>query len=157
MTNITTAFDTIKTLLGTLFPSASGYIQLSNPYDINENTEAALSKGWGLGFGPGQNLQLEIDCRLAMQRTISITLTRRRYAKELDPSNKESAEKSIFEDQFLLLKSLETAPALDSQTSGIAGMVFSSDNGIETVIDNNDVYIKLVSEFELKYFENLYP
>lgn len=157
MTNISTAFDTIKTVMGTLFPLASDYIQLSNPYEIEENTTAALEKGWGIAFGPGNNLSLEISCRLSMQRNIAITLTRRRFANQLDTEAKEDAEKLLLEDQFTLIKYVETNAALDSATSGIAGITFSSDNGIESVAADGDVYIKLTSVFELKYFENLEP
>lgn len=154
-TNISTAFDAIKAKMIALFPEASGYIQLSNPYDIEENTVASCEQGWGVAFGSGQNLNLEVGCRLSMQRTITITLTRRRYANELDTANKEDAEKLLFEDQYKLIQALELEPALDSSTSGIAGIGFSSDDGVEVIFEESDAYIKLSSEFELKYFEHL--
>ncbi len=154
-TNISTAFDAIKAKMISLFPESSGYIQLSNPYDIEENTEAACEQGWGVAFGSGQNLNLSISCNMSIQRTIAIVLTRRRYANELDTPNKEVAEKLLFEDQFTLIKALETEPALDSSTSGIAGFTFSSDDGIEVIFEESDSYIKLKSEFALKYFEHL--
>lgn len=157
MSNITTAFDIIKAKMITLFPEASGYIQLTNPYDIDENTVAALEQGWGVAFGEGTNLNLSVSCNLSVRRTINITLTRRRFALELHTENKEAAEKSILEDQYILIKAIETEPALDSSISGIAGMTFSSDNGIESVLAEGDSYIKLTSVFDLKYFENLEP
>lgn len=150
--NISTAFDAIKTKMGTLFPS---HIQLSNPYDIEENTIAALELGWGVALGPGTNSNRNLSCNMSIQRTITITITRRRYANELDTESKESAEKSLLEDHYTLIKALEKENTLNSTTSGIARFVYLSDAGIEVVDTTSDSYIKISTEFELEYFEDL--
>lgn len=157
MSNISTAFAAIKALLGTLYATSSGYIQLTNPYDIAENTTASLEKGWGVAFGAGTNTHRELGCRLSVERKMTVTLTRRRFANELDTAQKEDAEKNIFEDQFLLIKNLENEPTINNAISGITKFAFESDGGIESVYDDTDTYIKLVSVFQLEYFENLQP
>lgn len=154
-TNISTAFDAIKAKLATLYPPGSGYYQLTNPYNIEENTDSAKELGWGIALGHGANTKRNLSNQMSLQRTIRIILTRRRYANELDTDSKESAEKSLLEDQFLLIRSLELEPAINNATSGITRFVYVGDDGIESVLADNDSYIKLSSEFELEYFESL--
>lgn len=157
MSNITTAFDAIKAKMLVLFPEVSGYYQLTNPYDVEENTITMHEKGWGVALGPGTNTNRQLSCRLSVQRDITIVLTRRRYANELDTPSKESAEKSILEDQYTLIKALEKDPTINSSVSGIARFVFASDGGIETILAESDAFIKLVTVFNMEYFENLEP
>ncbi|RTL05189.1 hypothetical protein EKK58_08555 [Candidatus Dependentiae bacterium] len=156
MTNISTAFDAIKTLLATLYPQADGWIQLTDPYNIEGNSLSMHNKGWGVALGPGVNTNRQLECRLSVQRTISITLTGRRYANELHTENKEVAEKELLEAQFLLIQALEKEPQLNNSSSGITRFRYASDSGIENVIAGNDAFIKIVSDFELEYFEQLY-
>lgn len=155
MTNISTAFAEIKTMMGTLFTENNGYYQLTNPYDIEENTETMHEKGWGVALGPGTNTNRQLCNRLSINRTIVITLTRRRFANELDTESKESAEKSILEDQFTLIQNIELYPSLNNSVSGITKFVYVSDGGIEAALPNSDAYIKLASTFEMEYFESL--
>ena len=152
MSNISTAFVALKAKMGTLFPS---HIQLSNPYNIEENTALSLSLGWGVALGPGRNSNRNFSCNMSIQRTITITLTRRRYAKELDTDSKETAEKDLLEDHYILIKAMESETTLNSTVSGIARFYYSSDGGIEVVVAESESYIKLSTEFELEYFEDL--
>lgn len=157
MSNISTAFDAIKAKMQTLFTEVNGYYQLANPYDVEENTITMHEKGWGVALGAGANTNRELSCRLSVQRSISIILTRRRYANELDITPKEDAEKALLEDQYTLIKAMENEFALNNNVSGITRFTFSSDGGIESVLAESDAFIKLVSVFELEYFENLQP
>lgn len=155
MTNISTAFAAMKTVLGTLFPDVSGYFQLTNPYDIEENPDGALMQGWGLAMGPGQNTQRLMSCNLSLSRTFSVTLTRARFGGDSVTENKEEAELLLFEDQFLLIRELENDVTLNNNVSGITRIVFLSDAGIEDVVTDNDHYVKLTSAFQMEYFEKL--
>lgn len=154
MSNITTGFDAIKARLEALFTSGAGYYQLSNPYDVDENTTSALQKGWGIAIGSASNTNRQLSCNLSLQRTMTIVLTRRRYANELDTVPKETAEKQLLEDQYILIKDLEKAIALNSAVSGLTRFQYTSDGGIESVIEG-DAFIKLVTDFEMEYFEDL--
>ena len=157
MSNISTAYDAIKTKLDTLFPSSSGYIQLVNPYDIDENTDSALRIGWGIAFGSATNTRRELSCRLSIERTITITFTRARFRSEFNTSQQETNEKLLFEDQYLLIKDLENEPMINNATSGITKFTYESDGGVESVTGESDAYIKLSTVFSLEYFENLQP
>lgn len=155
MTNISTAFTALKTVLQTLFPEGSGYFQLTNPYNIDENPDAALLQGWGLAFGPGENTERLLSCSLSLSRSFTVTLTRARFGGDSITENKEEAELALFEDQFLLIKELENDVTLNNNISGITRIVFRSDGGIEDVVTDNDHYVKLTSTFQMEYFEKL--
>lgn len=157
MSNISTAFDQIKLRMQTLFPEASGWVQMANPYEPEQNTLAVMNKGWGIALGPGTNTNRNLSCKLSVQRSISVTIMRRRYANELDIDPKETAEKALLEDQYILIKDFEKAPALNNSTSGITRFQFASDAGIENVFAGEEAFIKLVTTYELEYFEHLEP
>ena len=154
MSNISTAYDAIKSRMVALFPSA---IQLVNPYDVEENSDPALKLGWGIAFGSGSNSRRELSCRLSVERTMTIVFTRARYRSEFSILQQETNEKLLFEDQYTLIKDLEKTPMINNAVSGITVFTFESDGGVESVVSDSDAYIKLVSEFTLEYFENLEP
>lgn len=157
MTNISTAFDAIKDRMEALFPSASGWYQMANPYEAEQNTLATHSKGWGIGLGPGVNTNRNLSCKLSIQRSITVTFLLRRYANELDIDPKETAEKEILESQYILIHDFEKTPALNNSSTGITRFVYAGDNGIENVFAGNEAFIKLVTTYELEYFEHLEP
>jgi hypothetical protein len=151
MSNISDAFDAIKTLLETTFPT---HKQLSNPYEVPENTTAALMKGWGLALGPGTNTNRNLSCHLSVGRTISIPITRTRHGSSLITAKNETNEKLLLEDQYLLIKAMEKDPTVNDNET-ITKMIFVGDDGIESVLSDNDHFITIVSRFELEYFEDL--
>jgi len=151
MSNISDAFDAIKALMQTTLP---GHNQLTNPYDIGENTTEQLLKGWGLAIGPGLNTQRQIGCDISIQRTFSIPLTRARHGNSLITSNKESNEKLLMEDHFLVVKAMEKDATVNDNLT-ITRCIFSGDGGIESVYADEDHYITIVASFELEYFEDL--
>lgn len=151
MSNISDAFDAIKTLMETTFPS---HQQLTNPYDVGENTTQQLMKGWGIALGPGFNSEKTISCRISLKKTILIPLTRVRHGSSLLTTNKETNEKLLFEDQFTLIKALEKDPTVSGGGS-ITAMKYVADQGIEVVYGDSDHYIVVNSAFEMEYFESL--
>jgi hypothetical protein len=148
---IDTIFSLIKTELGTLFPE---HEQHTNPYDPGENTERQLLQGWGIALGPGFNSERNLSCRLSIQRTINIPLTRARYGSSLDTEKKEENELLLLNDQFTLIKQLEKAPTLNNNDT-ITRFAWTGDSGIETIFAENDHYILINSAFLIEYFENL--
>lgn len=151
MSNISDGFDAIKLAIQTLFPS---HQQLTNPYDVAENTTLQLMKGWGIAFGPATNSRRKLACHLSVNRTISIPLTRVRSGSSLDTLKKETNEKLLLEDQYVLIKEMEKNVTVNNNNV-ITRFEYTSDNGIETVLSDNDHYIVLVTNFEMEYLENL--
>jgi hypothetical protein len=150
MSNISTIFDTFKSKLQTWLPS---HVQLTNPYAIDQNTEMALSQGFGIRWGGGGNTNRLVGCQMSVQRTMTVIITRQFYANDLNVVGKETTEKYLMEDEYTIIKNIESD--VDLGSSSLAKILFVSDNGIEFVFTEKDNYLKLEITFELEYFENL--
>jgi hypothetical protein len=150
MSNISTFYDTILTRTAAVLPAA--YQKLSNPYQIDQNQEMALRAGYGIAVGPAENTNRQIDCNLSIKRTITVTLTRKHFATELNRTDKEAAEKQLLEDQLLLVKEFEKDP-MSVYSNNVTKFVFVGDNGIESVFDQKNDFLKLTMSFDSEYFE----
>ena len=153
--NITTAFDAIKTKMNTTFPLGSGYYQITNPYLLSDNTESSKAKGWGIAVKSGLNTRKQISCYLTMSRNIDIVLVRMSNGSDLLTSNKELATKALLEDQFTLIQSLEQEPTLNNATSNIIKFEYDSDTGIEFIESGMESFFVINTTFSLEYFETL--
>lgn len=151
-TKITTLYNTLITRMGAIFPQ---HARLPNPYKIDQNNSLFLKKGWGVAFAEGVNTNRNANCPpMSIERTFNITISRQFYAREMDAAAKATTEKDLFEDQYLLIKDLESDPTLQ-QT--IARGRFVSDSGIQFVsLDvEKDDFLYLSSVFTLEYWEDL--
>ncbi len=149
-TNISSVYDAFVTRIGAVLTS---HVRLSNAYSIEENTEPALKLGWALQIGPAIKSPRHISCKISIVRTFNLVLTRKVYASELDATAKASTDKSLLEDQFLVIEDVEGEPTMGSAV--VAKSNFLGDSGVEFVHTDKDNFIKLVSQFEVEYFEDL--
>lgn len=150
MSKISDAYDALLTRIKAQLTT---HIQLPNPYKPEENNEQQLRKGLGLRIGGGQNTNRSIGCQLSVGRDFIMVLTRVVRANEMMTGAKESAIKSLFEDQMLVLKSLEQDPSLGIPSA--ANAIFTDDGGLEYVFTGKDGFIKLETTINVEYFENL--
>lgn len=150
MSRISDIYDTIVSRLETLYPS---HTKLTNPHKPEENNQKAMIQGYGLRFGVAENTNRCIGGKLSIQREVTVIFTRKIYAKEQDLPPKQTTEKTIFEDQYLMIKDAETYP--DLEDTDIAKFVFTNDSGLEYIFTNKDNFIKLETSFLMEYFENL--
>lgn len=150
MSNISTAFDNFKSMVASLLTS---HLAITNPYAVEENTEGALTIGYGVIFGAAENTNRLVGCKMSVRRDFRLVITRKFYAQELNITGKEDAAKSLFEDQKLVIAYVEKNPTIGS--SAIAKIDYVSDNGIEFVFTEKDNYLKLETVFRVEYFETL--
>lgn len=150
MSNISTIFDDFKSSVSALL---SGHSQLTNPFDTAQNVESVLTRGYGIRLGPGNNTNRNISCKMSVQRELTLIITRKAYAQELNITGKESVEKQILEDQYLVIKAVQQSPTLGS--SAITKIDYSSDNGIEFIFTDRDNFLKIETVFTVEYFEEL--
>jgi len=151
MSGVTTSFDTFLARLTAIYPT---HKRLSNPYKAEENSELVLNKGFGLAFGASTNSNRQISCQLSYQRDFIVVLTRVVRANEFAISKKDDTAKSLVEDWFLLVESVEKDPTLDvagNQTN----LQYVSDNGVEFVFSEKDNFYKIETTISLEIFENL--
>jgi hypothetical protein len=150
-TQITAIYDSIVTTVSGLL---SSYIRLQNPYDLSDNTEGALRKGWGIAVGTSTNSNRQVSCHVSQVQTIRIVISRQMYASDLNVSAKADAQKNLLEDLFLVIKEYskeEISLAGNEQ----ANINYIGHDGIEEVFVKEKHYIKIEGSFVIEYFETL--
>ena len=149
MSTISTAYDKIVTEMTTLYPS---HRRLTNPYQVEQNVEKFLEQGWGISVQAGLNTERQLSCRLSVQRTVNLILSRKFFARELNVESKADTEKLILEDHFSLLENFEKDHTLDGT---VTNFKYVSDSGIEFVFAEKNQYLVLTSVYEMEYFETI--
>jgi hypothetical protein len=156
MSNISTAYDEIAALLSSTLPT---HKEMINPYLPELNDDITYDKSFGLAFGEGINTNLQLACRMSIDRNMRVILTRKIFSGNLMRGTdaltvRKNAEKNLFEDQFLVIKAMEESPTI-TDSGVITKCVFQSDSGLEFArIDRIDL-IMITSTFVLSYFEQL--
>ncbi len=149
MSKISTIVDNIRTRVGTVL---SDHKQLFNNRIIEENDTLFLSKGYAVGLGPGTNSNRLLSCKLSVLRTATITITRAHFGVDMDVDVRNTLEKDLLEDQYLIINDLEKDPDLESV---VASIKYQSDNGIEEVFTAQGHFLMVQSIYEFEYFEDL--
>lgn len=150
MSNISSSYDALKARLVAVLPN---HAILTNPYAPSENSESALKQGQGIRLGAATNSHRAFKL-LSVQRTVDVVITRRFYASEMNRTGKETAEKALLEDQFLMLQDIESNPTL-GVSSAVTAFGYESDAGIEYVFSDDKPFLMIVTTFLLEYLESL--
>ena len=149
MTKISQIYAALETVIETELPT---YRKIPNPYDSSANANVILRQGYGIVAGAGSNTNRVLGCEMSIARDFGVILTKQIAKTEHDADGRTNQEKALFEDQYLLVKSLEKNPSL---TGTAAKVGFVGDNGIEVLDLETGRYFVLVSQFNVEYFENL--
>lgn len=149
MSSISTIYDTLRTRMAAVFPS---HKELPYNQTITFNDGLFLTQGWSVYLADAINTRRMLSCQLSVRRNVFVTLTRKVFALDRDVSTRVTAEKSLLEDHFLLVKDIEK----DADLAGTAAKVeYQNDLGIQTIFSEQMHYIYIQSVFSVEYFENL--
>ena len=150
MSKISTVYDAMYTLLSS---NLTGYTQIPNPYNSEQNSMLFLNKGYGLVVGTGDNTQRFATCdKKSYAREFTIVLVNQYIATEHDTDAKETAEKALLEDHATLITAIEQ----DADLGGNAATHLSiSDGGIDFLEGDREKYIMLELIVNVEYFENI--
>lgn len=148
-TNISTIHDAIVTKIQTFL---TDYLQLPNPYIIEENPSTYLKKGFGVAVGPGERTNRVIGCQVSWQRTFNVILVNYVTTTDSNTTVRETLSKGLLEDHFTVLSEFEKAASL----SGVAiDAIVQSDTGITyTKIDGAPYYVMEI-DLTCEYLEDL--
>ena len=150
MSAVSSAYDAVITAIESQLPN---HKRLSNPYDVEENTDLFLRQGYGLVLGPGENSKRNLCNVLSIRRTFQVIISRKYAATELNASGKATTEKQIMEDLKTLIAYFETNTTLNT---GVRVVGFESDSGIQFVKKSaTDMYLFTEGIFEIEYFETI--
>lgn len=138
----------IETVLGTV---AGGYKRLPNPYDVSENAELELRKGYGLAVLAGENTNRQVNCKISISRSIEVVLTRLYTGKIEDAPGRASLEQLLLEDQHKIINDLEQDISINGSTMYTR---YVSDSGIEFASGVNGRFLMLKTQFSLEYLED---
>lgn len=149
MSNVSTVYDNIITKIGT---TISTYTRIPNPYEPSENPSLFMRKGYGVGFGAGRNTNRMVCDKVSISRAFTILLMNEVLTTEMNVSSRGSFEKSLLEDQFLLIQAFENDLTLSGACVKIA---YSDDTGIQYVEGGSEKFILVETTFEVEYFESI--
>lgn len=151
MSIITAGYDAmiarVETVLDTV---AGGYTRLPNPYNIEDNTEIKLRKGYGIALLAGENTNRQVNCKFSVKRTMEIVLTRLYTQREENALTHAAVEKALFEDQFKLINDFEQDISINGTTMYTR---WETDGGLEYVSGETGRFLMLKTQFSLEYLE----
>lgn len=145
-TDFDTAYDSIISRVATLL---SGHTRLRDSYNIEENPEAFLVKGWGLSIEEGG---FNTNRLLGPHRTTNInfglTITRKRFALDTDPASKANADKNLLEDLRVIIDDIWQN---NFNISGSPIIKFTNFTGISQIKTEKNSYLKVKMNIGVEY------
>lgn len=151
MSLISTAFDAlvlrVETVLDTV---AQGYSRIPNPYNVEDNAEIKLVKGYGVAMLAGENTNRQVNCKFSVKRTMEIVLTRLYTEQDENAVTRSSLEKFLFEDQYKLINNFEQDFSINGQSMLTK---WETDGGIEFLTGTSGRFLVLKTQFSLEYLE----
>lgn len=146
-TNFTVGYDAIVARIAALLPN---HTRLPDSYNIDQNPERFLEKGWGLAIGPGGD---PTNRTLGKPRTTSIgmviTVTRKSYALDLVASAKAETDKSLLEDARAIIDDIWQN---NFNITGSPIVRFEGFSGVSPVKIEADSFLNISLNIGVEYF-----
>jgi hypothetical protein len=149
MTEISDIYNAIVTRVTAVLPN---HFRLSNVFDLDQNNEQFLQIGWGLAFGPAENTERSVSCQISVRRDVSVHITRRVMARELDAVTKGDTDRLLLEDLQLVIDDMERNFTL---ATGKFNCKYTADTGIFAVHTEKERYIAITANVSIEYFRPL--
>ena len=150
MSKISSIYDNLRTLVSTAL--GSGYRELTNPFDLQDNDELVLYKAWSVVPGPGRNTNRIIGCQKSSETEFGIPVVRLLTARDHDIDAKVAIIKELLEAQAVIFTEIEK----DSDLGGTcAKAVHVAHSSVEYLEGDRDKYLLLVMSVTAEYLENL--
>lgn len=146
MTTPTEIYDGIVARVGSLLPD---HKRLPRPYNIAENNERFLDKGWGIAVTASENTQRELCKRRSLRRSFEIIVTRKYYSLEHDVEKRSDTEKLLLEDLSTLYDDYCENLTLANEKGLIQAL---GDNGIEEVYSEDKPFYAVRLRMDVEYF-----
>lgn len=154
MSGVSTVHVALKSLITT---TLTGYSRI-NAYQLQNNPDLMLDKGYGISYGPGTNTNRQVGCHLSVSRAFLVLLTKQVTTMEYDEDGMTELEKSLLEDSILLVKAIEDNPTLATsagQDGPAMSAIWESDEGIEFLEGKSGSYLLCQMTFNIEYMEAL--
>ncbi|RLC38723.1 hypothetical protein DRH27_01590 [Candidatus Falkowbacteria bacterium] len=114
MTAITDIYDQLVTLIEA---ALTDYVRLPDPYNVDENTELFLRKGYGVAFGDDTNTNRKIGCnKVSIDQQFVVPIMNQVTTTDTNAVGHAALEKALIEDKFKIVKAIETDSDLSGKT-----------------------------------------
>jgi hypothetical protein len=147
-TDISTIYDYLQSRVSTLLDA---HKRIHNPYDVADNNELVLQKGWGLAVLGNENTQRFRTCKGSLLRSFDVVVTRKYYAREGQTANRVTTEKDLLEDLQILYDDFHKNANLNTDYV----LTAISDTGIEPVFTEEKPYLAVRLLVTVEYFRDL--
>lgn len=149
MSKITDVFNNLVTFVG---GELIDHTRLNDPYNIEENPEMLLRKGWGIQIDDGVDTNRCISPEYYLGRTFTIVIVRESVAKDSDPVRRELSKLDLLEDLHILI-----AEAVSENTLYQVAVNFKyiSDGGLQEVFVQDKPYNFIEANFLVEYSQTI--
>lgn len=139
MSAVSDLYDGMVTILSTTFATPT-YKKLVNPYVPELNDALSLARGYGFFIGPKTARQDKLGRHEGFEAQIEVVQTIINRGTDRDITIRETAEKTLLEDQYTLIDyfRLNTAPI-----AKVWDISYISDNGLEFVFTEKQNYVMI--------------
>lgn len=151
MSAASTMFDTMRARVQAVLPN---HHWLKDPYNLDENSDLDLNQGAGMAIGPALNGNAALCSRIEIDRSMTVAITRKFFATEMNIDAKEAVEKQLLEDEVLVVSELLRDPT-GLIMNAVAKINFVGDSGIERVFGEKFAFLTIKAEFNLRYEQDL--
>lgn len=148
MSSVSDAYDALVARLAAVLTSHS---QLPFVLDLERNTTGQLRLGYGVQFGPAENLERETG-KFSEGRDMIVKITREYHVRKFDQTDRTDVQKLLMEDAASVKLDIENDPKLAS--TSVVQARFVSDLGIETVAADSEKFLKIEMIVNVQYDED---
>lgn len=152
MSLVSTLYAAMLVRLDALYPAASGWTRIPEPYELPDNSDSMLRQGWGLKMGPGRPANGSLACNFHLYRTFTVVLSRECFKLENDGVGKGEVDLALMEDVRTILRDFETNTTLNS---GQGVCTYESDNGVTDVRTGDNAFKAVEVNFSVLIIESL--
>lgn len=148
-TNISTVFSNLVTFMGTELPN---HRRLNDPYNLENNPETLLRKGWGIQIDNGVDTNRCISPEYYLSRTFTLVIVREALAKDSDPIRRENLQLELLEDLHILIAE---AVAENTLYQSAVNFKYVSDDGLQEVFVEDKPYNFIQAQFLVEYSQTV--
>jgi len=147
-TKISDIYDALESIVSAAL--GSEYKRLSNPYDLSDNAEPILRRGYGIIVADGDNTQRFICGKRSYNRRFNVAIINQITTTDHNISAKKTIDKGLLEDSAKVFIALEADITL-SETCAKAVQI--SDGGFEYAEGDRNKYLAILINVECEYIE----
>lgn len=148
-TAITTAYGALKTRIESVL--GTGFLKIPNPYEMENNSDGVLRKGYGIRLGQATNVQA-VSCEYIVDRTFTVVICRESLNTDHDADGIAAVELQLAEDVNSIVRDFEREVTLNT---GLIFTGYRGDSGIQ-LLRREQAFLYVEMDIVVKIIQSLY-